>query len=400
MGSRQGWLSPPPDIHLPPINPDAADDPWASWYGKPKAPRDESPSATLPRVTPPPPGGRPSQQYDAQFYDEGTSYVPAPPYVAPPPGGQWAGPQQHDGGQYGPGEQYGDQFSGAPAYGATQQLGPGQSYGPGGQPYGATAQYPGQPAGNGFGGGAYNGPAANGPMAPGQQYTGVVPYPGDPQQYGQPPDGSTRPGGRLRGRGPLIPALAIGAVAAIVIVALVLVNGSSGPPSPSASTGTTTTANPSGSASGTAEQNAATQLNTLLSQSGKYRAEVNVALGDVLACKSLRPARDSFEASATNRRNLLAQLSKLPDRSALPAALLQDLTIAWQASIQVDSDFHAWAQDEISGSCNPKKVTSDPNYQASNQYEGPASSNKAKFAQAWKPIAAKYGLPAYTQYQI
>ena len=401
-GSRQGWLSPPPDIHFPAINPDAADDPWASWYGKPKGSRDESPSATLPRVTPPP-GGRPSQQYDAQGYADGTAYVPAPPYVAPQQtGGPWGDSQPYDGAPYGPG----DQFGGGPGYGATQQLAPGQPYGPGPQ-YGGPQQlngpqqYPGQPTGTGFGGGAYGGPTMNGPMADGQTYAGPMPYPGDPQQYGQPQPGGTGQRGGLRGRGPLIPALAIGAVAAIVIVALVLVNHHSpGSPSSSASSGSTGASATAGSSGGTAEQAAATQLNTLLAQSGKYRAEVNVALDDVLACKSLRPARDAFAASATNRRNLLTQLAALPGRSALPPALLQDLTTAWQASIQVDSDFRAWAQDEIGGGCNPKKVTSDPNYQASNQFEGPASSNKAKFAQAWKPIAAKYGLPAYTQFQI
>jgi hypothetical protein len=210
----------------------------------------------------------------------------------------------------------------------------------------------------------------------------------------------------LWSRGPLIPALAVGAAALIAVLALVLVNNnSSGSPSATAATGGTlgtgAAASPGQGATGiaTSERTAAIALNKLLAQSGKYRAEVNAALGDVDSCKSLRPARDTFGASASNRKSLLAKLAVLPDRSALPAPMLQDLTRGWQASIQVDSDFRAWAQDEMGG-CNRKSVTSDSHYQASNAYESPASTGKAEFAKAWKPIATKYGLPAYTQFQL
>jgi hypothetical protein len=422
--SRQAWPAPPPEIHQPPINPDQADDPWASWYGKPRRPSQDSPSATLPRVTPPP--GHQATQYDAQGYGPDQGYGP----------GQGYGPDQG----YSPDQGYGpDQgyspargYSPAPTYGGAPQYGgsPQQWAGPqdlGGPQAGAGPQYPGQPYGGpqqysdgtaSFGGGGYAGPAAGGP-----QYSGGMPYAGtqqyDPQRGTQPfgagphgpdqypdPGAGRRPGllGTLRSRGPLIPALAIGAAAVIAVVALVLANSSSGSPGATAATsGTLGPGSASSSAqggSGTAERTAAVALNKLLSQSGKYRAEVNTALGNVSACKSLRASRDDFGASAANRRSLLAKLATLPDRSALPPAMLQDLTTGWQASVQVDSDFQAWAQDEMGGGCKPKTVTSDPHYQASNAYESPASTGKAKFAQAWRPIAAKYGLTTYTQYQL
>ncbi len=237
-----------------------------------------------------------------------------------------------------------------------------------------------------------------------------------PRQFGAGPQGpgqyaGSTPGQRpgvlaaLRSRGPLIPALAVGAAAVIAIIALVVVSNSPASPNATAATsgtlGTGATISPArGGESSTSERTAAVALNKLLSQSGKYRAEVNVALDDVLACRSLRASRDTFGASASNRRNLLAKLAVLPDHSALPATMLQDLASGWKASIQVDTDFHAWTQDEISRGCNPKTVTSDPNYQASNGYETPASTGKAEFAQAWRPVAAKFGLPAYTQYQL
>jgi len=402
--SRQAWPAPPPEIHQPPINPDQADDPWASWYGKPRKLSQESPSATLPRVTPPP--GQPGTSYDAQGYGPGQGYNP----------GQGYGPEAG----YSAAPTYGGAaptYAGAPQYGGSPPPwggpqdpgGPGQQYP--GQPYGGPQQYPEGTAS--FGAGGYAGPTAGGsmPYAGTQQYDpryGTEPFgaapPYGPDQYAD-PDAGQRPGllGALKSRGPLVPALAIGAVAVIAVVALVLANGSSGgSPNATAATSGTTGSSAASSAqggNGTAEQTAAVALNNLLSQSGKYRAEVNAALGNVEACKSLRASRDAFGASAANRRNLLAKVAALPDRAALPPAMLQDLVSGWQASVQVDSDFQAWAQDEMGG-CNPKSVTSDPHYQASNAYEDPASSGKAEFAQAWRPIAAKFGLPKYTQYQL
>ena len=440
--SRQAWPAPPPEIHQPPINPDQADDPWASWYG-PKRPSQDSPSATLPRVTPAP--GPPGGSYDAQGYGPGPGYGPDQGYAGGPQGsyagpdqgyaggpqGSYGGPDQGYAG--GPQGSYGgpDQgYSAAPTYAgsAAPTYGGGPQYGgspqqwagpqdPGG-PQGGGPQYPGQPYGGPqqYPDGGYQGPMAGGPQSMGyagtQQYDprygteplGAAP-PYGPDQYGDPGAGQ-RPGllGSLRSRGPLIPALAIGAAAVIAVVALVLANGSSGgsPNATAATSGTTgsTTGSSAQGGNGAAEQTAAVALNKLLAQSGKYRAEVNAALGHVEACKSLRASRDAFGASASNRKSLLAQLAVLPDRSALPAGMLSDLTTGWQASVQVDSDFQAWAQDEMGGGCNPKTVTSDPHYQASNPYENPASSGKAEFAQAWKPIAAKFGLPEYTQYQL
>jgi hypothetical protein len=409
--SRQVWPGPPPEIHQPPINPDQADDPWASWYGKPR--QQDSPSATLPRPTPPP--GQPGTPYEAQGYGPDQGYGPGQNYSADQgySAGHGYGPDQG----YSPAPTYG----GAPQYGGSPQQWAGPQE-PGGPQAGAGQQYPGQPYGgpqqypdgtSSFGGGGYPGPAAGGPQsmpyAGTQQYNpqygtepfGAAPY--GPDQYAGSRAGQ-RPGllDALKSRGPLIPALGIGAAAVIAIVALVLANSSSGgSPNATAATGGTVGSSSASSAKGaTSEQTAAVALNNLLSQSGKYRAEVNTALGDVLACKSLRASRDAFGASAANRRNLLAKLAVLPNRSALPPAMLQDLTNGWQASVQVDSDFQAWAQDKVGGGCNPKTVTSDPHYQASNAYENPASSGKAQFAQAWRPVAAKFGLPKYTQYQL
>jgi len=350
-GSRQGW-PPPPDIQLPPINPDQEDDPWASWYGKPRTPRRDTPSATMPRV----------QQ----------------------PG-------------YGPGQPYADdpQQDGSPPYGATEAYG-GQPYP--GQPYAAGQQYPGQQYGQ------YSGPAAGGQYGSGPEYGGAMPYadsqpyPPGGSQFGGAPGGPPGPRRGLLSRGRLIPALAIGAVALIAIVALVVANSGGGSPSPSASTGSSgATASPGSAA---AQKAAAQNLAKLLPQSGSDHAAVNAAVGDLDACKRLKPARTALGTAQQNRENLLAQLRVLPGRSALPADLLATLTTAEQASAQVDGHLHDWAQDLINDGCNPKTAQNDPQYQASLGGDTTASSNKAKFIQLWNPLAKKYGLPTYQVGQI
>jgi hypothetical protein len=357
--SRQGW-PPPPDIQLPPINPDQEDDPWASWYGKPRSPRRDTPSATIPRV-------------------------------------------QQQG--YGPGQPYADdtQYDGNPPYGASEGHG-GQPYP--GQPY-AAGQYPGQQYGGAQQYGQYSGPAAGGQYGGGPEYGSAMPYadsqpypPADPQFGGAPGGGAPGPRGGLRSRGRLIPALAIGAVALIAIVALVIANSGGGSPSPSASTGPTGASTSAPPVSAAAQKAAAQQLAKLLPQSGSDHAAVNAAVGDLDSCKRLKPARTALGSAMQNRENLLAQLRTLPGRSALPADLLSALSGAEQESAQVDGHLHDWAQDLINGGCNPKTAQNDPQYQASLGGDTLASNDKVKFVGLWNPLAKKYGLPTYQWEQL
>jgi hypothetical protein len=331
----------------------------------------------MPRV--PPAAGRESQQYDApgygqqdgadQQYQGSQQYPGTPPYAGTPPYdaaqfgngqygapqqyGQYAGPQQQPGPQYG-GPQHPDpQFGGAPTYADPQ-----------------------------FGGPQYTDP----------QY-------GGPQYAGPPARGASRLSA-LRSRGPLIPIAAVGAVAVVVIV-VVLASSSHGTPSQTASQGTPgSTQSASGPSQDAAQRAAATQLSGMLKQSGAYHANVNAAVGDVESCQHLGTARTAFSGSARNRGNLVSELGRLPGRATLPAALVQDLTSAWQASIKVDDDLADWAQDEAGGGCNPKKVENDSHYQASLGPDGTATHDKQAFASDWAPIAAKYGLPAYKSSQI
>jgi hypothetical protein len=298
------------------------------------------------------------QQYADPRYRGGQPYPGTVPYAgapqrdtAPFSSDQYGGPQQH--GQYGGPQQQADPQYGNPQYGS--------------HPYGDPQ----------FGGPQYGGPEYGGPQTRGASRLGA-----------------------LRSRGPLIPIAAVGAVVIIIVAALVAAN-SGGTSSPTASQGTQGPSQPaSGPSSGAAQQAAATRLSGMLQQSGAHHADVNAAVGDVQSCQRLRIARTAFGASASNRKNLLSELDTLPGRATLPASLVQDLTGAWRASIQVDDDLHNWAQDQISGGCHPKTVQNDPNYQASLGPDNTATTDKQAFAKDWAPIAAKYGLPAYQASQI
>jgi eukaryotic-like serine/threonine-protein kinase len=147
-------------------------------------------------------------------------------------------------------------------------------------------------------------------------------------------------------------------------------------------------------------QQAAQALAALLAQSGTDRAAVRQAVTAVAGCSpGLSQDETVFSNAASSRQVLLGQLAALPDRSALPAPMLQDLTTAWQASAEADQDFARWAQDEISQGCTTS-YQSDPGYAAAGVPDGQATTYKKAFVALWTPIADEYGLPLYRYNQI
>jgi len=335
------------------------------------------------------------------------SYPPGGQYPqgGPPPPGSPYPPGQYPGGQYPPTggfQQPGlpPAWPGAPASGLpvapTQPGGYPGAYGNGQYP---AAQYPTGQFGNGqYPAGQYpTGQFGNG------QYPGV--------QYG--PDGlpvaagagAGGPGllGRLRGKapkGPLIPVAVAGAVVVIVVAALTLSN-SNGSSTNTSGTGSGASARPTASSSSSAnltQQQAASALAGLLSQSGTDHSDVNAAVTSVEECKGLAADAREFTKAAANRGTLLTKLTELPGRSALSPAMLADLTGAWQASAAVDTDLAKWASDEV-GQCK-KNDFKDPNYAASMPDDSKATNDKTAFVGLWNGLAHKYGYPAYQPSQI
>jgi hypothetical protein len=148
-------------------------------------------------------------------------------------------------------------------------------------------------------------------------------------------------------------------------------------------------------------QQAANALAGLLARSGTDRNAITQAVTDVKDCSpDLGHDKTIFDNAASSRQSLLNDLGTLPDRSALSATMLQDLTTAWKASAQADQDYSAWTQDEISQGCSTSGYSSDPHYQAASVPDQQATTGKQAFAALWSGIAGDYNLPDYQWNQI
>jgi hypothetical protein len=143
----------------------------------------------------------------------------------------------------------------------------------------------------------------------------------------------------------------------------------------------------------TPEQVGAQGLSHLLAASAADRIAIVAAVGDVNACVKVPQDLQTFQQDARSRDQLLIQLDALPDSSALPAQMLQDLAGAWKASYQADEDFGAWAEDQ-SQVCTPND-SSDLNFQAAATPDHLATSDKQAFVILWDPIAETYRLTSY-----
>jgi hypothetical protein len=172
--------------------------------------------------------------------------------------------------------------------------------------------------------------------------------------------------------------------------------GSGATPAQAAASGQPSSGGASTGTGGSAQQQAANSLASLLSQSVSDRNSVNDAYNDVLACgPTLSQDAQTFQDAVQSRQQLISQLTDLPSQSALSPSMLQDLSSAWQASVQVDSDYVQWAQDQASG-CIANSTT-DPSYVAAENPNRQATEDKTAFASQWDPVAAQYGLTQYQQ---
>jgi hypothetical protein len=97
----------------------------------------------------------------------------------------------------------------------------------------------------------------------------------------------------------------------------------------------------------------------LLVSSVSDRSAVVAAVSDVNSCGSgLSQDIQTFQGAVTSRQQLLSQLSSLSGISMLPAQMIQDLSAAWQASVEADQDFASWAGDENSGTPSQRSTGS------------------------------------------
>jgi len=205
------------------------------------------------------------------------------------------------------------------------------------------------------------------------------------------------PGGPRRTRRPgrpLVPVIVAAALVAVV-AGVVLFRALSGSTAAGGTSGTTPSAS-----SQDARRQVAVRLSGLLAQSVTDRAAVTAAAEDVRGCgPSLRQDAGTFARAASSRQHLLSLLASLPGRPLLPAAMLQDLTSAWQASAQVDTDLAGWTQDNIARGCH-RNSRSDASLRATYIPEDRATTGKQAFTALWNPIARQYGLTTYQRNQL
>jgi hypothetical protein len=201
-------------------------------------------------------------------------------------------------------------------------------------------------------------------------------------------------GGPRRSRRPLVPVIVAAALVAVVAgVVIFRAHGGS-----TAANGTKDTTPPASSQE--ARRQAAVQLSGLLAQSVTDRAAVIDAAADVRGCgPSLRQDARTFATAASSRQRLLSRLGSLPARSLLPAAMLQDLAGAWQASAQVDTDLARWAEGMVARGCH-RNSRPDARLRTSYVPEGRAIAGKQAFASSWNPVARRYGLTTYQPNQL
>jgi hypothetical protein len=184
----------------------------------------------------------------------------------------------------------------------------------------------------------------------------------------------------------------VAAVLVAMVASFVIFRSHSG----STATASTTPSRPSQDA----RQQAAVRLSSLLALSVTDRAAVIAAVADVRGCgPSLRQDVRTFANAASSRQRLLSRLGSLPGRSLLPAAMVPDLTGAWQASAQVDTDLARWAEDKVVRGCH-HNGRSNAALRASYAPERQADAAKQAFARLWNPVARQYGLTTYQRSQF
>jgi hypothetical protein len=198
-------------------------------------------------------------------------------------------------------------------------------------------------------------------------------------------------GGPRRPRRPLVPVIVAAALLALVAGIVIF------QPHAGSTTAAGTAPSPS---SQDARRQAAVGLSRLLAQSVTDRAAVIDAAEDVRGCgPSLHQDAQTFTRAASSRQHLVSRLGSLPGRSELPPALLRNLTTAWQASAQVDTDLARWATDTLALGCH-RNSRSGAGLRASYAPESRATVGKHAFARLWNPVAREYGLTTYQPSQL
>ncbi len=145
------------------------------------------------------------------------------------------------------------------------------------------------------------------------------------------------------------------------------------------------------------------QVEALLQQSGNGRTQLVAALsGAQSGCPAGSAATvQQLEAVVTNRSAVLQSVMHLvaPDAETQSAQSL--LVSALQASIQADAQYGAWvAAMGVTDGCDQSGARAGPAFRAARAADSSASSLKQQFVNVFNPMAARYGMPTWTETQF
>jgi hypothetical protein len=145
----------------------------------------------------------------------------------------------------------------------------------------------------------------------------------------------------------------------------------------------------------TPEGKAAISLAGLLQQAVLQLGNMPGAIADVRDCADLQPARLTFADAVGDRGRLLSELATMKGRSALPSAMMRDLTNGWQESIQEYKSLGRWVNEAIVSGCKKTTITSSSNYHDAEGQGSKAAQDKTAFVLLWDPIAGEYRQPTF-----
>ncbi|MEU7853279.1 hypothetical protein [Nonomuraea sp. NPDC049141] len=134
----------------------------------------------------------------------------------------------------------------------------------------------------------------------------------------------------------------------------------------------------------------AAKLDDLLTNSHSARSSLSEAIARASKCEP--DGRDTIQSITTNRRDQLT-LARALDVTALPGgpALKESLVEALDASHEADAAFLSWARRHLGKGCTGT-IAEDRDYRRGLDRSEAAQAAKARFAEAWRPLAETYDL--------
>ncbi|MGW2143134.1 hypothetical protein ACWCOT_02415 [Nonomuraea bangladeshensis] len=139
-------------------------------------------------------------------------------------------------------------------------------------------------------------------------------------------------------------------------------------------------------------------MNDVLASSNASHSGLTDAIVATTQCR--RSGLDRIVDITAGRRDQLAAARALAV-DALPdgAALRKSLVAALDASFDADAAFLSWARRHLAEDCSGP-VAKDRDYRRGLARSEDARKAKARFADAWRPVAKRYDLPAWRPDQI